>query len=81
MEYLKRFLWVLQLIIMVPIHILVFFFIVIPVVLFAQAFEIVFVLAIYYIVTGDFYWDEYKSISTAINEFLFSGEKFKIKRY
>lgn len=81
MVYLKRFLWVLQLILMVPIHIAVFFIICIPLILTAQILEFALVFPIYYIVTGDWYYDEYHSITSAANDFLFTGEKFKLKRY
>lgn len=81
MVYIKRFLWVIQFIIMIPVHIIVFLFIGIPVILAAQILEFALVWPIYYIITGDFYLDEYKSISNAINDVLFMGEKFKLKRW
>lgn len=81
MVYIKRFLWLIQFIIMIPVHILMFIFIGIPVILAAQILEFALVWPIYYIITGDFYLDEYKSISNAINDVLFAGEKFKLKRW
>lgn len=81
MEYIKRFLWVIQLMIMIPVHILVFIFICIPVIVSAQILEIVLVWPAYYVITGEWFNDDYKMVVDAANDFLFGGEKFTFKRW
>jgi len=81
MEYIKRFLWVIQLIIMIPVHILVFIFIGIPVIVGAQILEIVLVWPTYYVITGEWFVEDYKTVTDAVNDFLFDGEKFTFNKW
>ena len=81
MEYIKRFLWVIQLIIMIPVHILVFIFIGIPVIVGAQILEIVLVWPTYYVITGEWFIEDYKMVVEAVNDFLFCGKKFTFEKW
>lgn len=73
MEYIKRFICIIQL--------LVFIFIGIPVIAIAQILEIVLVWPTYYVITGEWFVEDYKMVVDAINDFLFGGEKFTFKKW
>lgn len=81
MEYIKRILYVLQLMVMIPIHLAVFILLYLPLSGVIIVLEIVLLLPIYYVITGEFYFDDYVSVTTAAWDVMFEDSKFTLKRY
>lgn len=82
MEYIKRILYVLQLMVMIPIHLAVFFLIYLPLSGVIIVLEMVLLLPIYYVITGEFYFDDYVSVTTAAWDVMFEEKrKFTLHRY